>query len=259
MATDNRLRDTASDYNDIYNDPNARFGIENARVSRDTRNQTLTSRPSEDGRRGRTAPRRYRGPQEQELDDESADTISRQNARVAQRYYNEAPPAPEVNPKTIVPRLFKKHKVRISPLARARGITFATITGSIALALWPIQALIGIFGVIMLGMAGQTETSWAAWIAEKFVNLTGWFFGFAYIDLMPMGVVGILIPFIFGLVSLGGSAFFAVLLRLNPLGGNGAGLKTGAFIFALVCYFIPIVNIFPWILIWIWAVAIYPK
>lgn len=255
MATENRLRDTASDYNDIYRNPDARFGIENPRVTRGGREQTLTSRPSEDGRRGRTTPRRYRGPQEQGPD-EVADTVSRQNDRVAARYYDStAVSAPQV----ILPQIFKRSKVRTSALARARGITFATITTSITLTLWPFQALIGIFGVTVLGMAGLVEESWTAWAAKKFVDFTNWVFGFEHVDLMPMAMIGILIPAIFGLISLGGSALFALLLRLHPLGGNGAALKTGTFMLAIVCYFIPVVNIFPWILLWIWSVARHPK
>ena len=49
------------------------------------------------------------------------------------------------------------------------------------------------------------------------------------------------------------------LAMLEPLGGKGAGLKYGALMLALVGYSIPVVNIFPWVGLWIFAIWLNPK
>lgn len=50
-----------------------------------------------------------------------------------------------------------------------------------------------------------------------------------------------------------------LMARLNPLDGEGAGLKTGMLQLALIGYSIPILNIVPWFIFWTIAVWKYPK
>jgi hypothetical protein len=54
--------------------------------------------------------------------------------------------------------------------------------------------------------------------------------------------------------------FIQHILALNrPLGGNGAGLKVGALLIACIGYAVPILNIFPWVLVWVLAIGKYPR
>ena len=241
------LRDSASQYGNIYDNPEQRFGVQNAQAERNNTNQTLTSRPSEDGRRRRPVP---------QFDTDSAQSNSyiqsKRNQKIANRYYDDTQPVTNSQPRN-------KQKVKTTLAARTRGVTFATITGSIALTLWPFQFLLGALGAVMFGIANQSQESWLAWAADQTTQFGAWVIGYEYPDFMALAALGFFISVVFGWVSLGGSALLAVLMRLHPLGGNGAALKTGLFILAIVCYMIPLVNIFPWVLFWIWAVAVYPK
>ncbi len=249
MATDNRLRDTASDYNDIYRNPDARFGIENPRVTRGGREQTLTSRPSEDGRRGRTTPRRYRGPQEQ---DELTEEMNRREQIINQRYINEVeqlPPLVKAAP-SIRPHI----KIRTGILARSRAVFFAFTCGSIVSFVAIIQALFLSLGFTMMGMASLSEESWTAWLAEKAAGITGWLVGFEYPDLMSMAAGSFLFSGLLGLICLFGFALFSVFLQLHPLYGNGASEKTTRFMIAIALSMVPFGSM-PWIL----AVLRHPK
>ena len=49
------------------------------------------------------------------------------------------------------------------------------------------------------------------------------------------------------------------LLRLNPISGKGSGLKHGALLLTIIGYSIPLLNIFPWFMVWAGAVWLKPK
>jgi uncharacterized membrane protein len=46
---------------------------------------------------------------------------------------------------------------------------------------------------------------------------------------------------------------------LEPLSGNGGGVKKGAFLLALIGYSVPGLNLLPWFFVWTMAVMRYPK
>lgn len=45
---------------------------------------------------------------------------------------------------------------------------------------------------------------------------------------------------------------------MNPL-EEGANMKMGAFLLAVIGYFLPILNLFPWALVWALVVLRYPN
>ena len=49
------------------------------------------------------------------------------------------------------------------------------------------------------------------------------------------------------------------LMRLNPIGGKGSGMKHGALLLTMVGYSLPLLNIFPWFMVWAGAVWLKPK
>ncbi len=255
MATSNRLRDTASDYNDIYSNPDARFGVENPRVSRGGSEQTLTSRPSEDGRRGRTAPRRYRGPQEQ---NEFFDKVSRREQMIDDRYYTD--PRQELQTPTNQNTAPQKAKVRTSVLARARGITFGVATISWMTPIYFFwQMPMAMVGATMLGLASQIEQdTWLSALdsaAQSFGSLVG----YEYFDVAGLGMLAIMMSAVFGVASSFIAGFTAILWGLHPLSGNAAGAKKATFFVGVVGACIPFASMFPWIIFWILVMMRHPK
>jgi hypothetical protein len=49
------------------------------------------------------------------------------------------------------------------------------------------------------------------------------------------------------------------LMGLEPLGGKGSGLKYGAFLLTIIGYSLPLLNMFPWFMVWAGAVWLKPK
>jgi hypothetical protein len=49
------------------------------------------------------------------------------------------------------------------------------------------------------------------------------------------------------------------LMRLNPIGGKGSGMKHGALLLTMVGYSLPLLNMFPWFMGWAGAVWLRPK
>jgi len=237
------LQDTASNYTEeMYGNPDNRFGVRNAQVDRGTTERTLNSRPSEDGRRKRIRPV-YSGVYEDAPDDNN-----RQEERVEKRYYQ--PAEREVDRKAI-----SEAKISgTSIFARSRAVYFVASCGSISLFIAPIQLIFLMTGIAMMGMASQTEESWTAWLAQKTIAATSWIFGFEFPDLMAFATGSLLLAGLFGLISLFGFVLWAVLLRLHPLYGKGASIKTPLFMLAVILSMIPFGSM-PWIL----SVLRYPK
>jgi hypothetical protein len=253
MATDNRLRDTASDYNDIYSNPDGRFGIENARVARGDREQSLTSRPSEDGRRGRPVARRYRGPQEST---DFVDKASRREQMVDERYYRD--PREEIPSEVIAGTAPQKTKVRTSLFARGRGITFGFITMSWLLPIYFFwQVPMSIIGAIALGLSFQIESSFLSSVSGLLPSFS--LFGYDFNTLAGLGMLALISSTAIGVLTSCVVAFTAVLAGLHPLSGNEAGSKHNKFLVGVVGGCIPFINLFPWIIFWILSVMRHPK
>jgi hypothetical protein len=248
MAISNELHKSTSDrFNDQYLNPETRSsGVQNARVMRGNREQTLTSRPSEDGRRKRMRPR-YKGAYE-----EGEPIETPQTEKLNKRYYQEDQglinksinAVPKITASIIVP----------SFLVRGKGALFGFICWGVMLLIAPWQALFVMLGFSFMGMASQSEESWTTWFAEKAVQVTSWVSGFEYPDLMAFGTGSFLFAGILGLFSIIFFASLALFLRLHPLNGKGAGTKHGTFMLALLLSPVPFGS-----LLWIWSVVRHPK
>jgi hypothetical protein len=225
------LRDSASTYQDVYNNPDERFGIQNARVDRNLREQSLNSRPSEDGRRKR---RRSLYP------DNFKDTTNKKSKLIEERYHQENQPG--------VKRVISNTPIKVagSVFTRSFGLTFGFFCWSATVFIAPVQAIFLMLGFTMMGIASQTEESWNAWLAEKAAALTGWIVGFEYPDLMSMATGSFLFAGFFGLSFLLLFAFTALILGLQPLNGKGADVKHSTFMLAILLSMVPFGSI-PWI------------
>ncbi|MES2966897.1 MAG: hypothetical protein V4668_03855 [Patescibacteria group bacterium] len=240
-----KQRDVASEYNEVYENTAARFGVMNAKADRGS--QTLTSRPSEDGRVAKQKVR-YRGPAEViDFNEEK----TRREQTVNRRYQEEINYLQATAANTNTPT---KAKIKISLVDRALGNVFAYICWSISLYISVFQIFFLTLSFMLLGWTSMTETSWLAWAANETAQVGAAMFGWEYTDLMPMAMICGFLGIACGLISLFGFALFAMFLRLHPLNGNGGGLKTGLFILAIVTSIVPLNTA-----LWIWAVKHYPK
>jgi hypothetical protein len=248
-----KYNDTASNYGDIYNNPDRRFSNRQTNPNNQIE-RSQTSRPSEDGRRYRPKSR-YSGPYENTDDEENErNDTSPKNNFVEDRYIDETE-KPSVTPTKIIKNTLNKIPTPHIG-AHIRGKAFATMTGSIALFIYPLQFVVGSIGIGFLGVAGLIESQYGSWVA----NFAVWWSGYDYDYLMPMAILGVLLPGIFGIVFMGGSALAAVLMRIKPLGGQASGLKQLTFMLGLFGYFCPGINlIFPWAIPWIATVWLFPR
>ncbi len=138
--------------------------------------------------------------------------------------------------------------------------------------LWfSVQFPFSLLGVAMLGVMGLANSiiqesgvigGALTWLVKQLadgvkfvsgidVNLLsmaeGLFF-IPYVIVLAIGILTILIAYLQYSLSF-----------LHPLSGNKAGLKLGSLIFALIGYSTPVLNIFPWALIWMAVVWKYPR
>ncbi|MBY0538736.1 hypothetical protein K2P47_05070 [Patescibacteria group bacterium] len=217
-------------------------------------NRTLTSRPSEDGRRGRTAPRRYSGPYEQ---DDFADKVSRREQMIDQRYIADSQQLGEPANTNSAPQT---KKVRTSLLARARGVSFGVVTMSWLVPIYLFwQVPMAMVGAIMLGLAMQIEANSFLSMVDGFMQSFGSLFGYEYFDAAGLGMLAVITAAVFGVVSACVACFTALLWGLHPLSGNAAGSKKATFLVGVVGACIPFINLFPWIIFWILVMMRHPK
>ena len=138
-----------------------------------------------------------------------------------------------------------------------------------------VQLPFAIMGIIAFTLAGtfsnlftvKDGSSWYeklfAEIGEKLFETLNRILGGAGLDLAQMsGNILMLfmgVVFATGLISLMAAFLIYTLNFISALSGEHAGLKMGLFLLAIIGYFIPLVNLFPWILLWMIAVWKYPK
>lgn len=133
-----------------------------------------------------------------------------------------------------------------------------------------VQLPFALISLVMLGLAGitvgATESSgilgWAAGAASKIVEGAAAIVG---VDLSLTGIstgfftVTYVLVLAVGLVTIFAAFFQYTLAFLKPLSGEMAGLKMGTFLIVLFGYSTPLLNLFPWIFLWMTVVWKYPK
>jgi hypothetical protein len=252
MATQNRLRDTATDFNTVYENTANRFGIQNARVENQQR--SLTLRPSEDASSKKNRIR-YQGPAEIiDFDEER----TKRDQKVEQRYQiNQQEKLEAANTNSA---LLPKQNIKTSLFARARGISFGIVTISWLIPIYLLWQLpISVVGSIMLGLAMQVEASYLLSAIDTAAQTFGSLFGYDYFDFAGAGILATITVAGIGVVCACAAGISALLLELHPLSGNAAGTKTLTFLVGVVGSCIPFVNMFPWIIFWVLVMMRYPK
>ena len=100
----------------------------------------------------------------------------------------------------------------------------------------------------LLRLAGSVWNSAVQFVADIGTFFPNTIFQITFIIIFAYGIFQLLIMY-----------FLYTMARLNPIFGEGGGLKFGMFLLAFIGYSLPILNLFPWFLVWAVAVWLYPK
>jgi len=172
------------------------------------------------------------------------------------------------------PQARKKSFEEINPLELAEQLaTTARVTAvNTSISSWSffiwffVQLPFAILFLVMLGIAGIVEAALdsnfifraasgiLATVSSVFgvtsgpVDMAKGYSLAVYIIIIALGFFSLLVAF-----------FQYTLAFLNPLSGEQTGLKKGVFLLCLFGYAAPILNLFPWIYLWLAVVWKYPK
>ncbi len=136
--------------------------------------------------------------------------------------------------------------------------------------LWTVLQLpFAILGILTLGLGSATQAlnytdggvlGALAGAALALANAVGGIFGLnltaAFVGLYFISLLTIQSIFIISVLVIW---LRCALAGLNPVLGNGAGLKMGALLLCAIGYSLPIANMFPFIIFWLIAIWFYPR
>ncbi len=152
--------------------------------------------------------------------------------------------------------------------ARASAVNLSAVSWGTTVWLF-VQLPFAILGMIGFGVTAAVdgllsgEGGFLAWVGKKVVqgiDLVAGLFGTgladAAIGLFFLSQMVILAVFILSALAL---TVQYLLAGMRPLSGAGAGFKIGALLLCCVGYQIPLLNMFPFIIIWMIAVWLFPR
>lgn len=141
--------------------------------------------------------------------------------------------------------------------------------------LWILQLKLALLGIVALGgvgaidaiqsnAAGQFVISGIDAVFETFTAAASVVLGteisIGLIDsIEAMLFLSLTLTWLIGLITLFIMGIQYEMFRLHSLYGEGATFKISAVIAALIGYFLPVANLFPWFIFWCFAVWRYPK
>lgn len=139
--------------------------------------------------------------------------------------------------------------------ARASLISAYAWTGFIWMTIQIPLAIIGFLAIgIVIGIerfvgSGVTQT-----LFNTLMNAIGVDWDFYLVAFLCYAVV-----VLFCYAQILGVWFQTTFTGMKPLSGRGSGFKYATFLLALLMYWIPGVNIFPWVWLWIFAIGLNPR
>jgi hypothetical protein len=137
--------------------------------------------------------------------------------------------------------------------------------------LWTIQLVFAAVSTVFLGVmyAGDAVinsnfiTRGLGWAVERATEGATWFISGTAVSASDMtaGMFFVLwlVSWIIGVITLCAASLQYMMALIDPLGGDEAGMKKGAFCLAIFFYGVPILNLFPWFLFFVAVVWKYPK
>lgn len=154
---------------------------------------------------------------------------------------------------------------------RARATTVSWTIVTWGMWLWVAQLIFAFLSIVFLGLIGAGEaaanssliTRIFGWAVERAIEGTTWFISGTSIGVGDMGAAAFIgcymIAFAIGLITLIAANTQYMLTFMHPMSGQENGKKYMAFLIALIGYSTPLLNIFPWFLIFVAVVWKYPK
>jgi len=149
-------------------------------------------------------------------------------------------------------------------LAYMRGLTTGLIALSWTGTIWLyIQLPFAILSILAMGIDTYLRSLWIYDFIDGVWSVISrpleYLFGIPEIDFTTLFFIGYIIALVVGVTSLFGVAMQYKLSFLHPLGGRGGSAKHALFIASIVGYAIPGLNLFPWVMLYIVVLIIYPK
>lgn len=153
---------------------------------------------------------------------------------------------------------------------RASAINAEAFSWQVPLWLF-VQVPFAILGIITLALvatmdniqAGANEASGIQWLVNKAWEAAyalAQLFGYDFMEIaMNIYLLSTVIILALGMFSI---AFLFLQYKigfLEPLGGEGAGLKHGLLLLTIIGYSVPIANLFPFIFLWMAAIWYHPR
>jgi hypothetical protein len=241
MAAPNRLSVDEEFRNANYTPT---WGVRNAEVTRATTGITP-------GRAANT-PNRPRRRFENEAINQYTESTKATNS-------NYAPQTPEVSPREQNQRGFIAETITAN-VARVRAVPVAAMISAWALPCYFFFILpLGLFASMALG---------AAFVVEYYMNTTGgtvaeaiiqqlYGLDFSAFMVVYLGLSGIICFFNWIQIIIGSIQFKAFFIK--PWFGRGTAFKTGSIILIMIGSFVPLLQLFPLIGLWVFAVVTNPK
>lgn len=152
--------------------------------------------------------------------------------------------------------------------ARASAINISALSWGTPLWLF-VQLPFAIIAVLTLAIASGVDAAASgeggilAWLSSAALGIADTLAKTIGIDFskiaLNLALVSMTFVLIFGLVSLLVLTLIYLMNGIRPLSGDGAGLKMGMFILAIVGYSTPLANILPFVFLYMAAVWFYPR
>lgn len=123
---------------------------------------------------------------------------------------------------------------------------------------------VGTFDAVSQTAAGKFALAGTSYLFAGILEAASFVLGFTVtadlFEAIPaLLVMSLLLTWLVGLVTMFGVAFQSLLVGLRPLSGSGTTLKVSAVLVALIGYFVPIANLFPWFVFWVIAIWRHPR
>ncbi len=217
-------------------------------------------------------PRSYIGPNEQP---EVAEEFTEESAEAANDAINQARATSLSRMKLARGSQLAAVSNVVTPVAlaaRARATTVNAAAFSWGVPLWLfVQLPFAVFGTATLGVVGMLEQvtatatsegflTWAANVAKAAVTALAAVIGLDFAEIaLSVFFVCYTVVLAVGLFTILSLYIQYTLGMLRPLSGNGEGLKLGMLLLAFIGYCVPVLNMFPFVLLWMAAVWVYPR
>lgn len=167
----------------------------------------------------------------------------------------------------------KRIASKVKRQVRATGSCITML--SWGMGLWLLQLWLAAMSIVALGAvgtfdavsqtaAGKFALAGTSYLFAGILEAASFVLGFTVtadlFEAIPaLLVMSLLLTWLVGLVTMFGVAFQSLLVGLRPLSGSGTTLKVSAVLVALIGYFVPIANLFPWFVFWVIAIWRHPR